>query len=135
MGYFFILFFFSCFAACSASLHTHTDTSIPVHPKAAKRQRHRQGMGQEPHLWQYASHHGQPLALPRKCSNFLINLIWKSKAFSFKSCPASGSLMDTRQGWQGVKHGPAHRRSNYCYQREKRDLLLGWGGQQRVSGS
>lgn len=35
--------------------------------------------------------------------------------------------MDTRQGWQGVKHGPARRRSNYCYQREKKRSVTGLG--------
>lgn len=61
--------------------------------------------------WQDASRCGPAPALQRKCTNFLINLIWKSKAFSFRSCPAPGSLMDTRQGWRGAKHGPACRRA------------------------
>lgn len=50
------------------------------------------------------------LSLQRKCTHFLINLIWASKAFPFRSCPVPGSLMDPRQG---VKHGPACRRFNY----------------------
>lgn len=62
--------------------------------------------------WQDESHPGPVLTLQRKCTHFLINLIWGSKAFPFRSCPVPGSLMDPRQG---VKHGPACRRFNYCY--------------------